>query len=221
MTSPDRIARLRISLEEIEPEIWRRVEVPLAVPLKGLHDVIQAAMGWEDYHLFEFRVGRKIYGIPDPAWDVDRKVMNARSVRLAALVAKGIDRLEYVYDLGDNWRHVVTIEAVGPPAPAQLYPRFMDGARLAHPKTSAASSATTSSSRPSASQACGSTPLSLAVPIRLYITAARSPPRSGPQNSQDLRPSAMPRSARSAALLLTQIRPSSRKRVNAGQRLSR
>jgi len=28
-----------------------------------------------------------------------------------------------------------------------------------------------------------------AVTIRLYITAARSPPRSEPQNSHDLRPS--------------------------------
>jgi hypothetical protein len=134
MTSTDRIARLRISLEEIEPEVWRRVEVPLAVHLKGVHDVIQAAMGWEDYHLFEFRVGQRIYGIRDPAWDFDRKVMNARGVRLAALVARGIDRLEYVYDLGDNWRHVVTIEAVEPPAPAQLYPHFVEGARRCPPE---------------------------------------------------------------------------------------
>jgi hypothetical protein len=135
MTSTDRIARLRISLAEIEPEIWRRVEVPLAVHLKGVHDVIQAAMGWEDYHLFEFHIGQKVYGIPDPAWDFDREVMNARSVRLAALIARGIDHLEYVYDLGDNWRHVVTIEAVGPPpAPARLYPRFVEGARRCPPE---------------------------------------------------------------------------------------
>src|ERR1041385_7638312 len=56
----------------------------------------------------------------------------------------------------------------------------------------------------SASQACGSMPLSLAVTISVYIAAARSPPRSEPANSHDLRPSAMPRNARSAALLLRQ-----------------
>ena len=72
----------------------------------------------------------------------------------------------------------------------------------------------------SASQACGPMPLSLAVAIRVYIAAARSPPRSEPANSHDRRPSAMPRNARSAALLLRQIRPSSRKRVKAGQRLA-
>ncbi len=134
MADTDRIARLRISLAEIEPEIWRRVEVPLTASLKGVHAAIQAAMGWEDQHLFEFHVGRKVYGIPDPARDFGRGVTNAAGVKLAALVAKGIDRLEYVYDLGDDWRHTVTIEAVEPPAVVQPYPRFVDGARRCPPE---------------------------------------------------------------------------------------
>ena len=74
--------------------------------------------------------------------------------------------------------------------------------------------------RTSASQACGSTSFILAVTIRLYMAAARWPPRSEPQNSHDFRPRAMPRSARSAALFDRQMRPSSRKRVKAAQRLS-
>ena len=37
-------------------------------------------------------------------------------------------------------------------------------------------------------QACGSTTLSLAVPMRVYITAARSPLRSEPAKSKDRRP---------------------------------
>ena len=68
--------------------------------------------------------------------------------------------------------------------------------------------------RTSASQACGSTLLSLAVPISEYMTAARWPPRSEPQKSHDLRPRVTPRRARSAALLVMQTRPSSRNRVN-------
>src|SRR5262245_22819957 len=55
--------------------------------------------------------------------------------------------------------------------------------------------------RTSASQACGSTPFILAVTIRLYMAAARRPPRSDPQNSQDFRPRAMPRKPRSAAFV--------------------
>src|ERR1035437_11010164 len=73
--------------------------------------------------------------------------------------------------------------------------------------------------RTSASQVCGSMSFILAVTIRLYITAARSPPRSEPQNNQDFLPRAIPRTPRSAALLDRQMRPSSRNRVNAIQRL--
>ena len=54
----------------------------------------------------------------------------------------------------------------------------------------------------SASQACGSMPLSLAVPIMEYMKAARCPPRSDPAKSQDFRPKATPRRARSAALFV-------------------
>ena len=67
----------------------------------------------------------------------------------------------------------------------------------------------------SASQACGSTSFNLAVSISVNIAAARSPPRSEPANNQARRPRAIPRNARSAALLVRQIRPSSRNRVKA------
>ena len=75
--------------------------------------------------------------------------------------------------------------------------------------------------RTSASQACGSTPFILAVTIRLYSAAARCPPRSEPANNHARRPRAIPRNARSAALLLRQMRPSSRKRVKVSLDLPR
>ena len=50
------------------------------------------------------------------------------------------------------------------------------------------------------------------------MTAARCPPRSEPANNHDFLPSAIPRNARSAALLVRQMRPSSRKRANDNQR---
>lgn len=52
------VARLRIELREIEPRLWRRVDVPLSSTLLALHDVIQTVVGWTDSHLFEF-VGRR------------------------------------------------------------------------------------------------------------------------------------------------------------------
>jgi hypothetical protein len=37
--------------------IWRRVIVPTTFTLAQLHAVIQAAMGWCDYHLHHFEIG--------------------------------------------------------------------------------------------------------------------------------------------------------------------
>lgn len=128
----EQIARVRIGLNDIEPEIWRLVEVPLGTHLKGLHDVIQAAMGWQDYHLFEFRIGDKRYGIPEGDWDGE--VLQAKSMTLATLVSKGIDRFDYVYDFGDNWEHTIAIESVADADPTVKYPRFVDGKRRGPPE---------------------------------------------------------------------------------------
>lgn len=132
MSAPEQIARIRISLSDIEPEIWRLVDVPLGTNLKGLHDVIQAAMGWQDCHVFEFRVGDKRYGIPEGDWDGE--AVQAKSVKLAALVSKGVKRLEYVYDFGDDWEHTIAIESIADADPALKYPRFVAGARRGPPE---------------------------------------------------------------------------------------
>jgi hypothetical protein len=134
MTHVDRIARIRIELDEIAPAIWRRVAVPLVTSLKGLHEVIQAVMLFENYHLFQFDVGDKRYGIPDPEWDQVRKILDAKNIRLGALVDRGVSAFSYTYDFGDNWQHTVRIEKIIAADPALDYPRFIDGARRAPPE---------------------------------------------------------------------------------------
>ena len=134
MTSNERIARLLVKLDHIEPAIWRRVEVPITTSLKGLHDVIQAVLLFQDYHLFEFNAGGKRYAVPDPEWDMGRETFAARNVRIGALVDRGITTFNYTYDFGDDWRHSITVEAVTDADPAVEYPRFVDGERRAPPE---------------------------------------------------------------------------------------
>jgi hypothetical protein len=134
MCAAERIARIRISLAEIKPVIWRLVEVPVGISLKALHDVIQASFGWQDYHLYEFEAGGRRYGILDRDFDVDREVRSARNVKLEALIAQGHTRLGYTYDFGDGWRHDVAIEAVAEGVPGALYPRLVAGERRGPPE---------------------------------------------------------------------------------------
>jgi len=134
MNLVDRIARIRIELKDIDPTIWRRVEVPLTTSLKGLHDVIQAVMPFENYHLFLFDVGDKRYGISDPEWDHVRATLDAKNIKLGALVERGVSAFSYTYDFGDDWRHSITIEGITAADPTLDYPRFIDGSRRAPPE---------------------------------------------------------------------------------------
>lgn len=52
-----RAYQLKITLEGVKPEIWRRVVVPGNLNFERLHGVIQDAMGWEWCHLHEFDTG--------------------------------------------------------------------------------------------------------------------------------------------------------------------
>lgn len=99
--SADTIARLHIVLNDIEPAIWRRVDVPVTASLKMLHDIVQAAMGWENCHLWHFEAGNRRYGIPDPMWP-ESGMAAARNVKLAALIDRGVRELVYTYDMGDD-----------------------------------------------------------------------------------------------------------------------
>ena len=127
------IARLRINLNDTDPEVWRVVDVPLTINLKMLHDIIQAAMGWQDCHLWGFEVGGRRYGLPDPEWR-DDKLAAARNVKLGSLIERGIRELAYTYDMGDNWQHAITVDAVRPGDPDTAYPCFIDGARRCPPE---------------------------------------------------------------------------------------
>lgn len=133
MTEP--IARIRIELEDTRPLVWRALDVPLSTTLATLHDLIQTVMRWQDYHLHEFLVGEKVYGVPDPedAFD-DRKVYQEKSIRLGALIERGVRQFLYVYDFGDNWRHRITIQDLRLGDAGVEYPHFVAGARRAPPE---------------------------------------------------------------------------------------
>lgn len=130
----NRIATIRIELDRVDPPVWRRVEVPLTTTLRGLHEVIQAAMLFLDYHLFQFEVGTKCYGIPDPEWNEGPETLDANNITLAKLVERDFLQFSYTYDFGDNWRHTIDIETTSAANPSVSYPRFIDGARRAPPE---------------------------------------------------------------------------------------
>jgi Plasmid pRiA4b ORF-3-like protein len=119
------IAQLRIKLDEVEPAVVRRVEVPLTIRLDRLHLVLQAAMGWTNSHLYEIRARDVGWGRPDPHFG--EGPLDASKARLIDVLEDvGARSLKYLYDFGDGWEHSVRIERISDAIPGIAYPRLIE-----------------------------------------------------------------------------------------------
>ena len=121
---PPEVYQLKVTLLGSSPPIWRRLLVPADVTLAQLHDVLQAAMGWEDGHMHEFSVGQRRIRRPDPE---DRlmempDVENEATVRLSGIVGRVGSKAIYTYDFGDSWEHSIVLEKRLPEDPNMAYP---------------------------------------------------------------------------------------------------
>jgi hypothetical protein len=126
------VHRLKVTLRQIRPPIWRRIEVPSNVTLAYMHIILQDTMGWSDDHLHDFQVGDVHYGDPRQLEDIID--YDERKVRLAGVAPNPKDRLRYRYDFGDGWEHDILVEAIGPPQPDVRYPRCLAGKRACPPE---------------------------------------------------------------------------------------
>ncbi len=119
------IFRLSITLLYVEPKVVRKLDVPSDIRLDDLHLYIQAAMGWENDHLWGFelrRYGKRFSWSPDEFFG---EVPETISDVLAALSGKR--DVTYIYDYGDSWTHRIRI---GPPQaahPDRTYPYLVSG----------------------------------------------------------------------------------------------
>ena len=127
------IAHLRIKLDDVEPAVVRRVEVPLTIRLDRLHLVLQAGMGWTNSHLYEIRARDVGWGSPDP--DFGDGPLDASKARLIDVLEDvGTKSLKYLYDFGDGWEHSVRIERITDAVPGIVYPRLIDAAGRCPPE---------------------------------------------------------------------------------------
>jgi hypothetical protein len=127
MTQVSAVARLKVTLDDVEPKVLRRLEVPFDLRLDRLHLVLQAALGWTNSHLWEFRAGDVGWGIPDPAWDARSGPLDARKATLKKIVEDmSLRILTYLYDFGDGWEHTIRIERIADPHPGLTYPILLE-----------------------------------------------------------------------------------------------
>jgi len=135
-----KVFQFHVSLLEITPLIWRRIQVPDCYTFWDLHCAITDAYGWLDYHLHRFTIatpGEKevcIIGIPDNEGIADRETLPGWEQRIVDYFVKPNQACEYEYDFGDGWRHAVALEEMIPREVKATYPRCIAGERCCPPE---------------------------------------------------------------------------------------
>lgn len=135
----DQIYQFKISLEGIEPSIWRRICVPESYSFWDLHVAIQDAMGWLDCHLHQFvivnpKLGKSILiGIPDDKWGGEIPVILGWETSISHYFSMKNKKAIYEYDFGDGWQHTVLLEKVLPRGVVK-YPVCIEGKRACPPE---------------------------------------------------------------------------------------
>lgn len=134
VTRTNTVHRLKVTLRQVKPPVWRRIEVPSDIKLSDLSDVLEAAMGWYGGHLHAFEAGGVSYELPDPdAFGFGPPPVDERKARLGELLPTVGSKMRWDYDFGDGWEHDVLVEAVEPRRSEVTYPVCLAGKRACPP----------------------------------------------------------------------------------------
>ncbi|MFD3157986.1 plasmid pRiA4b ORF-3 family protein [Haloimpatiens sp. FM7330] len=128
-----RAVQLKVTMDLENNNVWRRLVVPINTTFKKLHEVLQAAFGWKNYHLHEFYIyddstqdKLKQYYSPyhkkgykpiinlvcnEEAFDYlgEIPMKLEKNIKLREYIPE-FKNIKYNYDFGDSWSHYIEVE---------------------------------------------------------------------------------------------------------------
>jgi len=129
-----KILQLKISLNEINPKIWRRFLVYDNIRFEELHNIIQEIMGWENYHLYEFSFNSQIRIGPMDEDADDDQLEDSNKTKLKKYIIGEKQKIYYLYDFGDSWEHEIIVEKIFEYDRVQKIPFCLEGERACPPE---------------------------------------------------------------------------------------
>lgn len=128
---PD-IRVLRVSLEDVEPTVWRTLAVRSDTKLPKFNRMLEAVMGWQGHHLHMFEVGELRFGTSDLD---DPGLIDERRITVRQVLPRLGSELVWLYDFGDGWSHTVVVEDGDEhPDPGVRFPACIGGERACPPE---------------------------------------------------------------------------------------
>ncbi|RHW35933.1 hypothetical protein D1B33_12440 [Lysinibacillus yapensis] len=134
---------LKLTFEEIQPEVWRRIVLPAGATFNRLHETIQYATNFqselEPYHYFGIDIEnlfitnneRLLEDYKNQPYD-DLKVKQPTRIKIDNYLEKHRE-IFYQYDFGDAWRIKVALEDIVEDYYFG-YPTLLDGEGMAPPE---------------------------------------------------------------------------------------
>lgn len=138
------VLQFKITLNDSQPRIWRRIQVPSDYTFFELYCAIEDAMGWAGGHLHAFYIDTRAKGGKDiitiefpnpeyddfPRWDI----RDERKEQVADYFGKVMKQCTYCYDMGDSWDHTILFERLISREDKVSYPRCVAGENACPPE---------------------------------------------------------------------------------------
>ncbi len=149
MTFQNCIYQLKITLDDIKPPIWRRLQVPAHIPLVALHDIIQVSFGWSGDNLHHFLINDEYFSstlemdflddFSDNELEMDflddfSDNESDTDAWLDQFRLREGQKFTYEYDFGDSWEHTILLEKILAPEEGVQYPRCIKAIRACPPE---------------------------------------------------------------------------------------
>lgn len=98
--------QIKVNMEYVKPPMWRRMAIPDQITFADLHEMLQIAFGWDNWHLHDFRFQHVEESVGDSEnTDVE---YDERDLLADGFLKDGWIR--YTYDFGDDWCHKIVLE---------------------------------------------------------------------------------------------------------------
>ena len=134
---------LKVRLDLGGKDAVRRLRVPANISFERLHETLQEAFGWSNYHLYSFGMFKKwstnYYATPDVELVMSEEYFEANpdaiimtGLKLSDFTPK-YSKILYTYDFGDDWHHYIEVEGTIDDCTEDL-PRLLSGEGDAPPE---------------------------------------------------------------------------------------
>ena len=126
------VYQIKCKLLHTKPAVFRTLLVDSNVSFYELHHIIQIAMGWFNYHLFNFRYHDYYLELPNEEDEMYKdfsrfQKVDPRTISLKEFFISLKSKIIYTYDFGDSWEHEIELQKVIEPDASMILPLCIKG----------------------------------------------------------------------------------------------